>query len=314
MRKACVFLGMLLSLCVALCSCAPLVDVQSVQTQSVYATFFPYYALTEPLLDGVDGARLSCLVQPQDGCLRAYSLSDWDAFLLQSADVVISGGLGLESFESTLQSLGDDGPVVALTNYNYMDIYQGVSSDETAEDSHFDGSNPHLYMCVEGAKYIAEGAALALCETLSSQSQAIMENLDALLSRLDALGEQMQATAAEASGGRVILLNEAMIYLARELGLEVAGQYEREVGEAFYESDRDALLEALEPMDASVVLVEQQAPAALKELLRAEGYEVAQIDVMTTLRADMGAEAYFSAQKQNAQAIADAFAKTEEQH
>ena len=39
-----------------------------------------------------------------------------------------------------------------------------------------------------------------------------------------------------------------------------------------------------------------------------------QIDVMTTLRADMGAEAYFSAQKQNAQAIADAFAKTEEQH
>ena len=45
-------------------------------------------------------------------------LSDWDAYLLQAADLVVAGGRGLESFESTLQSLGAAGPAVALTLYN----------------------------------------------------------------------------------------------------------------------------------------------------------------------------------------------------
>ena len=86
----------------------------------VCATFPPFYALTALLTDGIDGLQLSCLVQPQDGCLRDYALSDWDLYTLASADIIIAGGRGLESFESTLQSLGAAGPVaVSYTHLNH---------------------------------------------------------------------------------------------------------------------------------------------------------------------------------------------------
>ncbi len=61
---------------------------------------FRVYALSAPILSGAPGITLKCLVQPQDGCLRNYELSDWDAALLGSADAAILSGRGLESFES----------------------------------------------------------------------------------------------------------------------------------------------------------------------------------------------------------------------
>ena len=86
----------------ALTGCGPLVTDET-ETLSVYATFWPVYVLTEAVARGVPDVELRCLVQPQDGCLRAYQLSDWDDALLSSgANAVIMGGRGLESFESTL--------------------------------------------------------------------------------------------------------------------------------------------------------------------------------------------------------------------
>ena len=105
-------------------------------------------------------------MQPQDGCLRDYALSDWDLYLLSGADMVIAGGRGLESFESTLQSLGASGPVVALTLYNTELYGQDEEAADGEENDHFTGANPHLYMGIDGAKYILEGAASALAKGL----------------------------------------------------------------------------------------------------------------------------------------------------
>lgn len=60
-------------------------------------------------------------------------------------------------------------------------------------------------------------------------------------------------------------------------------------------------------MDARVVLIEKQAPAALIEILEGAGYVVARVDVLSTGRPDMGADVYFTAQLANAEAIAQAF-------
>ena len=84
--------------------------------------------------------------------------------LLAGADIIIAGGRGLESFESTLQSLGAAGPVVALTLYNTELYNQDDEAADDEENSHLDGANPHLYMATDGARYIVEGAALALAQ------------------------------------------------------------------------------------------------------------------------------------------------------
>ena len=101
-----------------LSGCRPLVT-DATKALSVYATFYPIYALTDAVMAGIPDAALHCLVQPQDGCLRNYQLSDWDISLLASgADAVILGGRGLESFESTLTGWGETGPAVSAVLYN----------------------------------------------------------------------------------------------------------------------------------------------------------------------------------------------------
>lgn len=315
MRRFFVFFLLLALMAMALSSCAPLIEEGAVEERGqVCATFPPFYALTALLTDGIDGLQLSCLVQPQDGCLRDYALSDWDLYTLASADIIIAGGRGLESFESTLQSLGAAGPVVALTLYNTELYNQDDEAADDEENSHLDGANPHLYMATDGARYIVEGAALALAQLYPEYAEQLFANMDAADERLMALGEQMRSIAANAEGARAILMNEALVYTAQELGIEIAGQYDRESGQPLYENEVDDCLAQLADMDARVVLVERQAPPSLTEALMSAGYIVAKLDVLSTLRADMGAEGYFTAQQENARAIAAAFAQTEETH
>lgn len=313
MRRIALFLLLLAALALTMSACAPLVG-EAPQESQIYATFYPFYALTSLLTEDIEGLRLSCLVQPQDGCLRDYALSDWDLYLLSGADLVIAGGRGLESFESTLQSLGSSGPVVALTLYNTELYGQGEEAAGGEEDDHFTGANPHLYMGIDGAKYILEGAASALAELYPQHAEAVFSNMQAGEERLDALETQMRSVAADAEGGRVIIMNEALVYTAEELGLEIAGSYARESGQPLYEGDVEDCLEQLAAMDARVALVEKQAPSSLTETLEKAGYIVARLDVLSTCRADMGAEGYFAAQEENARAVAEAFARLEETH
>ena len=90
-----------------LTGCHPLMEGEdALPTKYVSATFYPLYSLAVNIVKDVPALSLSCLTQPQDGCIRSYELSDWDYRTLMEQDAVIFGGRGLESFESTLTQLG----------------------------------------------------------------------------------------------------------------------------------------------------------------------------------------------------------------
>ena len=313
MRRLGPMMLMLAALALCLGACAPLVEnAQTERTWQVYGTFYPLYAIAALATQGVDALETHCLVQPQDGCLRDYALSEWDLYTLLQADVVVSGGRGLESFESTLQSLGDAGPVVVFASYNCELYNQEEDAADDEEASHWTGANPHLYMSIDGAKYILESTALALMEVWPQYAQQLSANAETGAARLDALGAEMRAIAADAAGKRVVLMHEALVYLAQDLGLEIAGRYDREGGQELYENEAEICLAQLAEMDARIVLVEKQAPASLVNTLEEAGYIVARIDVLSTLREDQGAEGYFTAQMENARTVARACAQMEE--
>lgn len=305
MRRAMLAVAMA-ALLFALPGCRPLVEDAPKQL-SVYATFYPIYALTEAVTEGVPDLSLKCLVQPQDGCLRSYALSDWDVYLLASADAVISGGRGLESFESTLFGLGEKGPAISAVLYNLELINNAPSSHRASEESHLDGPNPHLYMSVDGAKQIVESIA-AMLQTLDpGYEQRYIDNAAKAVEALDALSAQAREITGNLAGKRVILMNEALVYVANDYGLEIAGQYDRESGAALYDAELQDCLDALKDFDARIVLIEKQAPASLIEALRQNGYAVALIDVLSTRRASEGFDGYIQAQLENARTIRRAF-------
>lgn len=300
--KYCV-IGLLTVALLSLTACQPLVEEGS-ESIAVYATFYPIYALTEAVMRDVPDAELHCLVQPQDGCLRSYQLSDWDVRLLSSADAIICGGRGLESFEGALFQW-EGGPAVSAVLYN-MALMEGTG-DSDREDSHLEGVNPHLYMSTAGAGEMVEAIATSLMALDPRYADQYLENEETAEAQLEACRAEMRTAVGETAGKAVVLMNEALNYLADELGLSVADQIDRESGESMDGDELTQCLDRLEKSGSRVILIEKQAPAGLMNALREAGFSVAPIDIFSTHRQGEGFETYLETQLDNARAIARAF-------
>ena len=310
-RKTIGGIALLAALSVALCGCGPLVQPQE-DTAKIYATFYPIYALADAVIAGVPNIELHCLIQPQDGCLRAYSLSDWDLRLLASANGIISGGRGLESFESTLFSWGEDGPVVSAVLYN-LELYKAPKDSANAEkESHLKGENPHLYMSIDGAAQIVESISAMMVSMDPKYAAQYAANTDAALEKLSSTAAEARSMLAPYSGRPVILMNEALIYAARDYGLEAVEWIDRESATGLYDEELRKCIEKLDQSGAKVVLIERQAPDQLLRALEDAGYIAALMDVFSTGREGEGFDRYLKAQIENARSIRDAFARAEE--
>ena len=289
-----------------LCGCAkkqePVQQEQEEGRKSIAATFYPLYAIALNLVKDVPDLALSCLIQPQDGCLRSYSLSEWDYLILASQDAVICGGRGLESFSGTLSAM-QDGPIVIPCRLGQTLKNDGEAQDE---ESHLAGENPFLFLSAGGAMSIASTLAYSLIEIDPDYADTYRANLTEYLSRLDALAAEMAETMASVPSRRVALMNEGLSYLADQLALNVAVQIDHEPGVAVEDNDLDSVLSQLKEAQAEVVLLESQAPMHLVEDLQAAGYRVALIDILSAHAADGDPEAYECIMRDNCARIADA--------
>ena len=293
--------------CMLLTSCRRLVPEED-ETISVYASFYPIYALADGVTRSVPDVELHCLVQPQDGCLRSYQLSDWDlALLKRGADAVISGGRGLESFEDALFTLGKEGPAVSAVLYN-IDLYAREDEKDPLiqANEHFNGDNPHLYMSVSGAAQIVESISAAMISLDPGYADLYAENAEKAIEALNALHNANTEKLSEYRGTPVIIMNEALGYVALEYGFSIASWVGRESGESVSGDTLSACIESLSQTHASTVLIEKQAPAALTEALKAAGFCVIPLDVFSTHREGEGFEQYIEIQQKNAQGIWDA--------
>ena len=301
---------LLLALCLSLSACKRDESAQNeeeTQNISIYATFYPIYALSEMIVDGVPDVTLHCLVQPQDGCLRDYQLSDWDlALLTRGAGAVIAGGRGLESFESSLTSLGESGPAVSTLMYN-MELKQVTAANvEEDSESHWADANPFIYMDVDGAIELCQRIAAHMGTLDPKYQEEYSANYESTKTRLEDLKTDMLAAAGDCVGIKAIVMNEALVYTADMFGLETEIYYARESGEDIEGTDLDTCLETLGTCDAKLILIEQQAPTALCASLEAAGYTLVKLDTLSTEKTSDGSSGYFKAQQANAAAIGEA--------
>jgi len=285
-----------------LSGCQKLVPDEANPARTIYASFPPVYALSRPILSGAPGITLKCLVQPQDGCLRNYDLSDWDAAMLGSADAVILAGRGFESFESALSegSLAVVGAMDGLTLLN-----GGQLAAEGDEPDHFDDENPWAYLSVERARQMCSVIAAGMVALDPDYEELYEANYAAFDEALEALEGRMEEKLIAAPERSVAVAHEGLFYLTDELGIHVAQVIEREPGSEPTGSELEQALEALKASGAKVVLLEIQAPKALRDALTGAGCQLALIDTLST-HVPGGPDDYIETMDKNAQAVADA--------
>lgn len=307
MRKIKVIIIAALCVCVLpLCACRETVEEEAQSGRLVVASFYPMYALTAPILKGVPDTELRCLVQPQDGCLRDYSLSEWDVALLSLCDVAVLGGRGLEKFESVLMRL-EEGPVVisAMSGLTLIDEDQSTEDDEQGHS----GANPWLFLSVGGAGSMAEQIAASFCYVDPGNEETYSQNLNEFLDKLSELKAEIEELLNSSRDTPIALLHEGLVYFAQEYELNIQCIVEREPLSDYNLDEIEALTLELKDSGVSVVLIERQAPTRLKKDLEEAGFQVCSFDTLSTHIADGDADGYASAMLNNARALKDAYGR-----
>ena len=308
-KRLLAFAAAMMLLCCSLFACRSIVSEVPNKT-TLYATFYPIYALTSMLAENIPDVEVECLVQPQDLCFRSYELSDWDMYMLNyGADCIIAGGEGLESFETLLQYAAEEGntPLVnALSGANLM-----VFSSDTTTDSetHFSGENPHLYLSAEGAGAILRNICDALAIIDPAHADAYVKNYHSAAETLTEVCAEIKKQTGVYTSSTIAVLNESLLYAAAESELDIVAWFERESGEGLYGEDLEACINTILDSGAKVVLIEEQAPKTLVHALEANGLTVAQLDIMNAHAESEGYSAYIDALLGNAQAIANSCKK-----
>ncbi len=189
---------------------------------TVVTSFYPVYLLAQEITQGAEGITLENMAQPQTGCLHDYELSISDMKLLETADVFIINGGGMESFLNQ-----------ALERYpdlTVIDTSEGISlleeeghhhhdEEEEAADEH--EGNSHIWLSPARAAQQAENIAAALSEMDKADAAVFAENAANFKKETDALlQEAAQIALPEDTEAEVF--HEGFAYFAELFGMEIA--------------------------------------------------------------------------------------------
>ena len=79
----------------------------------IVTSFYPMYLATMNVTRGVEGVEVVNLTPPQTGCLHDYQLTPEDMKLLETADIFVINGLGMESFHDKVTEARPDLKITA---------------------------------------------------------------------------------------------------------------------------------------------------------------------------------------------------------
>ena len=179
----------------------------------VLTSFYPVYVTALNVTAGVDGVEVDNLANPHVGCLHDYQMTTGDARKIAAADVFLVNGAGMEPF---LESVARQSPRLQV-----VEVSRGIPL--------LDG-NPHVWVSFEGARRQADNIAEVLAAASPENAEAFRANAGRYKERIDALEVRAKERMRPFAGEPIVTFHAAFPYLARDLGLEIAGVIAREPG------------------------------------------------------------------------------------
>lgn len=196
---------------------------------TVVTSFYPVYLLAQEIVQGAEGIRLENMAQPQTGCLHDYELSISDMKLLETADIFIINGGGMESFlEQALErypelTVVDTSEGIALLEeeeHHHHDDEEESEAHEHEQEHEHEG-NSHIWLSPARAAQQAENIAAALSEMDQADAAVFAENAARFKEETDALlQEAAQLNLPEGTEAEVF--HEGFAYFAELFGMEIA--------------------------------------------------------------------------------------------
>lgn len=253
---------------VLLLSIVPVSGCSRQANAQIVATTKPVYDFTSALCQNTD-LNVSLLVTEKLSCLHDYTLQVHQMRDIESAEVIILSGAGLEEF------LAD-----ALTNAKcVIDSSEGISlhcSDHSHDaDDHHHEQDPHIWLSVANARSMAQNICQGLIQKYPQYQPIFEKNLTLItdqFDQLDAYGKKMLSTI---SNNQLITFHDGFSYFADYWGLHILHSLEEESGSEASAGELKELIRLVRDNQIPAIFVEENgSTSAAQTVARETGIRV----------------------------------------
>ena len=292
MRRICLIL---LLLCLLLSGC------QTADTPAmVVATTLPVYDFTVALCQSTD-ITVERLINESVSCLHDYSLSVSQVKAVESAEIIVCSGAGLEDFLSDL--LENSVKVDASAGISLLCTNHSHDHDDHAHHAHEDTQefDAHIWLSPANASCMAKNIAAGLIDHYPQHKQQIQNNLTVLLQNLDVLQQYGQQTLSELRIRDLITFHDGFSYFADSFDLHILEAVEEESGSEASAKELIHLIALVQDHKLPAIFTETHGSVSAANVISREtGANIYALDMC------MGDTGYFEAMYRNIDTIKEA--------
>ncbi len=174
----------------------------------IVTSFYPMYIMTANITQGANNIELVNMADMNIGCIHDYTLNTEDMKKIETADIFIQNGLGLESF---MENITANNPKIKIVNSseNITDIIQ---DEET---------NPHVWTSIENYINQVDTISNELIKYNPENGQIYRRNAEQYIQKLEELKEKYSTELIKLRMKKAICLNESLEYLGKQIEMKL---------------------------------------------------------------------------------------------
>ena len=291
MKKLSVFLITLMLL--FLCACT-----ENSNHYDIVATTLPVYDFTTAICDG-SGLTVGRLVTESVSCLHDYTLQVSQMRMIESSDVVVISGAGLEGFLD--DALSDSPRVIDASANTHLHTGEAKHHDHNDHD-HDHEHDPHIWLSTENAMIMVQNICNQLCITYPQYQDIFCDNLNKLHKKLEELQNYGKTQLNDLQIRELITFHDGFAYFAEGFDLTILEAVEEESGSEASAAEIIHLIDLVQTHQLPAIFTEVSGSDACAGIIAAEtGIPIFALDMA------MSGGSYFDAMYHNIDTIKEAF-------
>ena len=241
-------------------------------TLKIVTSFYPIYLDTLNITRGVQGVEVVNLTPPQTGCLHDYQLTPEDMRTLETADILVINGLGMENFLDKVKEARPD-----------LKIIDASDTPEIVPIMEDGVPNPHVWLSVTYAIAQVKNISSKLCEIDPDRAEKYKRYTLEYVDEMTTLRDEMHLSMTMLPNKDIVTFHEAFPYLAAEFNLNVVATIESEPGTEPSPQELAATIEKINSLSHKVIFTEPQySPKAAETIARETGAQIFTLDPIVT--------------------------------
>ena len=279
---------------------------------NILTSFYPMYILTKNITNGADNVTVENLTPSGTGCLHEYQFTTTDMKHLETCDVFVVNGGGMEGFlTDTATEYPDLSIIDSSKNAKFISNdtlsftaceHEHKHNEDNEHDGHEDEDEHHhnSHIWIEPDNYISQINTVceALCKANPENKDIYKNNANKYIKQIEALNVELNELEFDANS-QLIIFHDSFAYLASKLEIPVCALVEVDNENTSLSSGEIAhIIDEAKENNAKYIFVEEQFSDGIAQTISKEtGATIHVIDSLVTGNDDL--DSYINGMKKN---------------